>query len=103
MALAGLVRWRGLAWAAELGSRLVRALDGYILENGDWDWYRMGAIVRQAGIPLSQPVLDFYASLKGFALIGNAGRMIEALLGVLPGQWRPCGSAVGGAPGAHSL
>ena len=80
LALAGLVRWRGLAWAGELGSRMIRALDRYILENGDLDFYLMGAIVRQAGIPLSQPVLDFYATLKGFALIGNNGRMIEALL-----------------------
>lgn len=80
LALAGLVRWRGLGWAGELGSRLVRTLDGYILENGDWDFYRMGAIARQGGVPLSQPVLDFYATLKGFALIGNTGRMIEALL-----------------------
>jgi hypothetical protein len=80
LALAGLVRWRKSAWAAETGSRLVRALDGFILENGDWDFYRMGEIVRRAGVPLSQPVLDFYATLKGFALIGNTGRMIEALL-----------------------
>ena len=80
LALAGLARQKGLGWAAELGSKLVRKLDGYILENGDWDFARMGAIVRQAGIPLSQPVLDFYSRLKGFALIGNTGRMIEALL-----------------------
>ncbi len=80
LALTALVRWRGLAWASELGSRMVRALDSYIPENGDLDFYQMGAILRQAGIPLSQPVLDFYATLKGFALIGNTGRTIEPLL-----------------------
>lgn len=80
LSLAGLLRRRKDAWAAEAGSRLVRALDGYLLENGDWEFYRMGAIARQAGVPIGQEVLDFYATLKGFALIGNTGRTIEALL-----------------------
>jgi hypothetical protein len=80
LALTGLVRWRGLGWAGKLGSRMVRALDSYILEDGDWDFTRMGAIVRQSGVALQQPILVFYSKLTGFQLIGNHGRLIEALL-----------------------
>jgi hypothetical protein len=80
LALTALVRYRGLGWAGELGGRMVRALDSYILENGDWEWARMGDIVRKAGVPLSQPVLDFYSTLKGFITICNHGRLIEPLL-----------------------
>jgi hypothetical protein len=80
LALTGLVRYRNLAWAAELGSRMVRALDNYILADGSWDIYRMGQIVREGGIIVPDGLLDWYANLKGFALIGNTGRLIEALI-----------------------
>ena len=80
LALADLVRFRHQPWANELGSHMVRALDGYIQEDGNWDYVRMGEIVRQAGIPVSQALIDYYRKMTGFRLVESTGRLIEALL-----------------------
>ena len=80
LALSALVRWRGASWAAEQGRQLVRALDGYIREDGAWDIPAMNARMRQAGIHVPQTSLDDHAKRAAFRQVETHGRLLEALL-----------------------
>ena len=80
LALSALLRWRGESWAAELGSSLVRALDGYLRADGTWDIPAMNSRMRQAGIVVPQTSVDDHAKRAPFRQIETHGRLLEALL-----------------------
>ncbi len=80
LALAALVRYRNLDLARDLGIKMVRALDRFILPDGDWDYDRMESLCQQAGIVVTPAILEFYKEMGGFRHIESHGRLIEALL-----------------------
>ncbi|MAE64005.1 MAG: hypothetical protein CMJ18_06995 [Phycisphaeraceae bacterium] len=79
LALAGLGRRRGSRWAAEQGARTIRALDGFIRDDGAWDGPKMAQIARKGGIDVD-PSGPGRHVLEGVRLTETHGRMIEGLL-----------------------
>jgi hypothetical protein len=79
LALAGLVRQRSSRWAADMGSRLVRALDQYIRADGTWDGPLMAQLARESGIDVDPSGPGRHA-LAGVQLTESHGRMLDGLL-----------------------
>ena len=79
LALAGLVRYRNSRWAAERGGEMVRALDGYIGEDGLWRQEEMLRIAREGGVDVS-PERPGRHKFTNVRLTETHGRMIEGLL-----------------------
>ena len=79
LTLAGLVRYRSSRWAADMGARMVRALDRYIRDDGTWDGQLMAHLARQGGIDVDPSGPGRHA-LRGVRLTESHGRMLEGLL-----------------------
>lgn len=79
LSLAGLVRYRGNRWAADQGSRMVRALDRYIRDDGMWDGPLMARLARANGIEVDPSGPGRHA-FQDVRLTESHGRMIEGLL-----------------------
>ena len=79
LTLAGLVRHRSSRWAADKGSRMVRALDRYIRDDGTWDGQLMARLARQGGIDVDPSGPGRHA-FRGVRLTESHGRMLEGLL-----------------------
>ena len=102
LALAALVKCRKNDWAAEAGARMVRALDRYILPNGDYDFsgtanaHPVDELVRDPRYVWSQGrmvegLLAFYESAGDTAALSLAGRLARWQLEICT---RPDGSCV---------
>ena len=79
LALACLARYRGSRWALEQGRRVVAALDGYILEDGTWDYAAMAERAHRGGVEID-PAEAGKASGRELTGTESHGRLIEALL-----------------------
>ena len=79
LALTALVRWRGNEWAQAAGNRMIRALDCYIQEDGNWDYPLMIEKARQAGLKVDHSTPGQRAK-TGVRLTENQGRLLEALV-----------------------
>ena len=80
LALACLVRYWDNEWATAAGTRMIRALDQYIQEDGVWNLQMMEDLARNGGRHIDLETITERLGTEGAVLAASHGRMIEGLL-----------------------